>query len=138
MLFKLTPPKFWQQKNIVSYVLLPFSFIYRGLVGVRKFYYRLFPGKKFSVPIIVVGNITVGGAGKTPLVIYLAELLGNEGYKPGIVSRGYGGKSKNYPLLVTPASRIEEVGDEALLIASRTQYPVSLLQTEWLRLINCI
>lgn len=124
MLFKLTPPKFWQQKNIVSYALLPFSFIYRGLVGVRKFYYRLFPGKKFSVPIIVVGNITVGGAGKTPLVIYLAELLGNEGYKPGIVSRGYGGKSKNYPLLVTPASRIEEVGDEALLIASRTQYPV--------------
>ena len=123
-MINLTPPKFWYKKSIVSYTLLPFSFIYRGIIRLRKFYYQIFPGKKFPVPIIIVGNITVGGTGKTPLVIYLAELLKNKGYNPGIISRGYGGKNKNHPLLVTPESRVEEVGDEALLIARRTQCPI--------------
>lgn len=123
-MISLTPPKFWYKKNIISYLLLPFSFIYRGIVVLRKFYYQIFPGQKFSVPIIVVGNITVGGTGKTPLVICLAEFLKSNGYNPGIISRGYGGKSKSYPLLVTSESKVEEVGDEALLIARRTKCPV--------------
>jgi tetraacyldisaccharide 4'-kinase len=123
-MINLTPPKFWQRRSIVSYALLPFSFIYLGIVSLRKFYYQIFPGQKFPVPIIVVGNITVGGTGKTPLVIYLAELLKNNGYNPGIISRGYGGKSENYPLLVTLKRKVEEVGDEALLIARRTQCPI--------------
>lgn len=124
MLFKLTQPKFWHQRNIISFLLLPFSFIYRGIISLRKFYYRLFFPQKFSVPIIVVGNITVGGTGKTPLVIYLAELLKSKGYKPGIISRGYGGKSKNYPLFVTSKSKAKETGDEALLMMQRTECPV--------------
>ncbi|MEI8055077.1 MAG: tetraacyldisaccharide 4'-kinase [bacterium] len=123
-MINLTPPKFWYKKSIISYVLLPFSFIYLVVISLRKFYYQIFPGQKLPVPIIIVGNITVGGAGKTPLVIYLAELLKNNGYNPGIISRGYGGKSKNYPLLVTSGSKVEEVGDEALLIARRTQCPM--------------
>lgn len=123
-MINLIAPKFWYKKSIASYILLPFSFIYRGIISLRKFYYQVFPGKKFSIPIIIVGNIVVGGAGKTPLVICLAELLKNKGYIPGVISRGYGGKSKNYPLLVTPESKVEEVGDEALLIARRTQCSV--------------
>lgn len=120
----LTQPKFWYKKSVISYFLLPFSFIYIVIVNIRKFYYKIFPAKKFPVPIIIVGNITVGGTGKTPLVIYLAELLKKNGYNPGIISRGYGGKSKNYPLFVTDNSRVKEVGDEALLIARRTKCPV--------------
>jgi len=124
VLFKLVPPKFWYQRNIVSYALLPFSFVYRGIVVLRKLYYQFFPGPKIPIPVIVVGNITVGGTGKTPLVIYLAELLKSNGYVPGIVSRGYGGQSNNYPLLVIPESKVEEAGDEALLIARRTKCTV--------------
>jgi tetraacyldisaccharide 4'-kinase len=126
MLFKLTQPKFWYKKNIISYILLPFSFIYIGIINLRKFYYQLFSKQKFPIPIIVVGNITVGGTGKTPLVIYLAELLKSKGYRPGIISRGYGGKSKNHPLFVTSESRVEETGDEALLIMQRTKCPVAI------------
>lgn len=124
MLFKLVPPKFWYQKNLISYLLLPFVVIYRVIIGLRKFYYQIFLPTNFSVPIVVVGNITVGGTGKTPLVIYLAENLKKHGFKPGIVSRGYGGKYGNYPLIVTPDSNVEEVGDEALLLARRTMCPV--------------
>ena len=124
MWVKLTVPKFWEQKNIISYALLPFSLIYQGIVRLRKLYYRLVAGKKPQVPVIVVGNITVGGSGKTPMVIYLTELLASKGYRPGIISRGYGGKSSAYPLIVTPNSKVEEVGDEALLLAHRTQFPV--------------
>jgi tetraacyldisaccharide 4'-kinase len=124
MFFKLTQPKFWYKKNIISYILLPFSFIYRAIIRLRKSYYQFFPTKKLPVPIIIVGNITVGGTGKTPLVIYLAEFLKSKGYSPGIVSRGYGGKSKNYPLAVTSESKVEETGDEAFLLRQRTKCPV--------------
>lgn len=124
MLLRLAPPGFWQKKNIISYFLLPFSLIYLGIVWLRRIYYRIFPSLKLPIPIIVVGNITVGGTGKTPLVIYLAEVLKNNGYYPGIISRGYGGKSKNYPLLINSKSKAAEVGDEPLLIARRTQCPV--------------
>jgi tetraacyldisaccharide 4'-kinase len=76
------------------------------------------------VQVVVIGNITVGGTGKTPLTIWLAELLKNSGYKPGIISRGHGGKSDNWPLSVNEHSDVNQVGDEALLIAKRTQCPV--------------
>ena len=74
--------------------------------------------------MIVVGNLTVGGTGKTPLVIWLAEFLRQSGYKPGIVSRGYGGKRLEAPLSVTAASDPAEAGDEPVLIARRTGCPV--------------
>ena len=84
-----TAPKFWQQKNIWSWLLLPLSWLY--LLGLRlhKLCYRLQWKKTyfFTVPIIVVGNLSVGGTGKTPLVIWLANFFIQQGYKPGIISR---------------------------------------------------
>ena len=96
------------------------------LVLARRFFYRV--GLKkiayFSVPVIVVGNITVGGTGKTPLVIWLANFFKAKGYQPGIVSRGYGGRAPSYPQLVQPQSDPREVGDEALLLLLNTVCPV--------------
>jgi tetraacyldisaccharide 4'-kinase len=74
--------------------------------------------------VIVVGNITVGGTGKTPLVLYLLEQLQEQGFKPGVISRGYGGKSTVYPQLVTANSMAFAVGDEPLLLAKRSGCPV--------------
>lgn len=78
----------------------------------------------FPFPVIVVGNITVGGTGKTPLVIRLVQLLKLAGYRPGIVSRGYGGKAMQYPLRVTADTRAHEAGDEALVLFRNCQCPV--------------
>ncbi len=76
------------------------------------------------VPVIVVGNITAGGTGKTPFVIWLVEYLKQLGFRPGVVSRGYGGKRTVEPMLVTPNTNPNASGDEALLIARRTEVPV--------------
>lgn len=76
-----------------------------------------------GVLLIVIGNISVGGTGKTPMVIWLAEYLRAQGFRPGIVSRGYGGKHTK-PMLITASSDAREVGDEAVVIARRTECPV--------------
>ena len=81
--------------------------------------------QRVSVPVIVVGNITVGGTGKTPLVIWLAEFLKTRGYHPGIASRGYGGTAKNWPQQVRPDTDPLIVGDEPVLISRRTGCPVA-------------
>ena len=123
-MIKLFPPKFWYRRNIISYILLPFSFVYRMFISLRRSYYKYFSSAKFSVPIVVVGNITVGGAGKTPLVIYLIEILKDHGYRPGVISRGYGRKIKIDSIDVTSESKVEEVGDEALLILRHAKCPI--------------
>jgi len=74
--------------------------------------------------VIVVGNVTVGGSGKTPLVAWLVRHLEDTGKKPGIVSRGYGGSTGRSPVIVATGSRAERVGDEPLLLAKRTGVPV--------------
>lgn len=117
-------PKFWYRRGISSYILFPFSLVYRVIIWLRKLYYRYGPRVKFPVPIIVVGNITVGGTGKTPLVIFLAQLLKNQGYFPGIVSRGYGRENSRGFMLVAADSKVTEVGDEALLISRQVDCPV--------------
>jgi tetraacyldisaccharide 4'-kinase len=116
----------WYKKSILSYLLLPLSWLFRLIIFIRCLFYRLHLKKvyKFSVPIIVVGNLTVGGTGKTPLVIWLADLLANQGFHPGIVSRGYKAKNLKTPKLVTPISKVIETGDEPLMIARRTKCPV--------------
>lgn len=79
-----------------------------------------------SVPVLVVGNITVGGTGKTPLVIWLVDWLAARGWRPGVVARGHGGSAPRYPVLVDAGSDPLEVGDEALLIHQRTGVPVAV------------
>ncbi len=73
-----------------------------------------------KVPIIVVGNITVGGTGKTPVTVHIVNLLKRSGYKPAVITRGYGGKAQTWPQKVTPDSDAEMVGDEAVLMATST------------------
>jgi tetraacyldisaccharide 4'-kinase len=106
----------------------PLSLLFGAIAKRRRADYT--SGRKSSyrapVPVVVVGNISVGGNGKTPMVVYLVETLQSMGYKPGVVSRGYGGKAVRYPLLVEPTTLAVECGDEPKLIAQRTGAPVAV------------
>ena len=108
----------WYKKSLWLYLLYPFSFIFSYLTSRRRRKY--IKNKKISyksdIPIVVVGNLTIGGTGKTPLVKYIANELADRGYKPGIVSRGYGGKFKE-TLQVTSETSVKETGDEAQILA---------------------
>jgi tetraacyldisaccharide 4'-kinase len=88
---------------------------------VRKFFLIRFAQKKFDIPVIVVGNISVGGTGKTPLLIAIVQYLQEQGYKPGVVSRGYGGKAPHYPYLLDEKTQADQSGDEPLLIFNATK-----------------
>lgn len=116
----------YQPPSFITYLLAPLAGVYRIFAQAKALAYRnqLLAAKRFSVPVIVVGNLTVGGAGKTPLVIALAKSLQQRGYRPGIVSRGYGSKSNIFPLLINENSSVLEAGDEPLLIAKHTKMPV--------------
>ena len=116
----------WYKDYFLGVWLVPFSVLYIEAIKIRRFLYRirLLSSTCVSVPVIIVGNITVGGTGKTPLVIWMADFLKQKGYKPGIISRGYGGQSETWPLPVDSSSKPEQVGDEAIILASRTQCPV--------------
>ncbi len=116
----------WYRGQPIFWLLLPLSLLFLLITALRRWAYArgLIASYRAPVPVIVVGNITVGGTGKTPLVMALVERLRNAGYRPGIVSRGYGGESANYPRLVALDDVASEVGDEPLLLAQRTQVPV--------------
>jgi tetraacyldisaccharide 4'-kinase len=116
----------WYRLTPVSLLLWPLSLIFCALVQLRRLLYRLgwLRQTRLAVPVIVVGNITVGGTGKTPLVIWLADFLRQAGYRPGIVTRGYRGNSQTWPVAVTPQTPAEQVGDEAVLLARRSGCPV--------------
>jgi tetraacyldisaccharide 4'-kinase len=116
----------WYKDAFLGILLLPFAYIFSDVVRFRRFLYRrgILKSHTLPVPVIVIGNITVGGTGKTPLIIWLAELLRYAGYKPGIISRGYGGQSETWPQIVNENSDVSKVGDEALLIAKQTRLPV--------------
>ncbi len=118
--------KIWYENNVLQYLLFPLSLIYRTLISIRRFLYKknIFKTHKFNIPLIIVGNITVGGTGKTPLVIALVKALQKNGFHPGVISRGYGGKSKIWPVFVDKNSDPVLVGDEAILIAKNTGVPV--------------
>lgn len=115
----------WYREMYLSTWIMPLSLLYVDVVRLRRFLYRI--GLKRSVrlpvPVVVVGNLTVGGTGKTPLVAWLARFLAAEGYRPGIISRGYGGK-QDAPRPVTAASDPALVGDEAVLLATHSGCPV--------------
>jgi len=114
----------WYQMHPLRWLLWPLSWVYAAIVRVRRLIIECFFQKKLSVPVIVVGNITVGGVGKTPLVIALAKTFLEKGLRVGIVSRGYGATVKRFPYEVSPQADAKKVGDEPRLLAITTGCPV--------------
>jgi tetraacyldisaccharide 4'-kinase len=115
----------WYRDRRWLQCLRPLSTVFAMVSTIRRSLYRNSARAYTSrYPVIVVGNITAGGTGKTPLVIYLAQQLCARGYRPGIVSRGFGSKAAIYPFAVTPRTGFREAGEEALMIARHTQCPV--------------
>jgi len=117
----------YKKRHPLSFVLVPFGWLYQIVMMVRYQLYQsgLLPVQRAPVPVIIVGNISVGGTGKTPLVIWLANYLKQQGFNPGIVSRGYGGAAKKWPQQVRSDSDPTMVGDEPVLIARKTGCPVA-------------
>ena len=122
----------WQRLGGGALIFFPLSILYRGVVALRRVLYRarILPSWHARVPVVVVGNITVGGTGKTPLVIEVLEILQRRGWTPGVIARGYGrvpsresdprGVVRVYPDVATP----EHFGDEPVVIARRSRVPV--------------
>lgn len=119
---------YWYSTNPVAVLLLPLSWLFCLAVMLRRAAYRtgLLKTARLPVPVIVVGNISVGGTGKTPLVVWLAAFLKQHGYRPAIVSRGYGGQTREYPLFVMPDSDPRLAGDEAVLLVRRCGCPMAV------------
>lgn len=124
----------WQTKNIVTYLLMPLSWIFYCIAMLRKYYLRA--NARLSKPtIIVVGNISVGGNGKTPILIALANQLKQVGLTVGIISRGYGANASTYPVVCGMNSDPYLCGDEPVLIARQTQLEV-VIDPNRVRAIN--
>lgn len=117
--------RLWRHRGILAWLLLPLSLVFYLLTSLRRALYRtgVIASVRLPVPVVVVGNITAGGAGKTPLTIWLAEELRKRGWHPGVVSRGYGGNADGVRK-VSHGDTPLEVGDEPLLIKQRTGCPV--------------
>jgi tetraacyldisaccharide 4'-kinase len=115
---------YWYRISPVHLILLPASWLFGALSALRRVLYhsRILSSFKLPVPVIVIGNISVGGTGKTPLTLAIARQLADHGHHPVIVSRGFGGDSRQQ--LVTENSTAAEVGDEPLLMAQRRICPV--------------
>lgn len=118
----------WQKKSLFTWLLAPLSGLFWLISQIRRALYRKNCLKSYRspVPVLIVGNISVGGNGKTPVVVWLVEQLQAKGVKVGVISRGYGGKTKTFPCLVTQASEAEQVGDEPVLIVQRTGVPLAI------------
>ena len=115
----------WTRNSRWLLLLLPFTWIFASLSNLRRCYLqRRYQGQPYTAPVVIVGNISVGGSGKTPLIIALVAALKQRGYSPGVVSRGYSGNAAQYPLSVTAATAVSESGDEPLLIATLADCPV--------------
>lgn len=118
--------KAWYKKSSWLWILWPLSLITKKISEKRlkKFLSGKTKPWKPDIPVIVVGNIVAGGTGKTPFVIWLAKKLTNLGYKPGVISRGYGGKAKKYPLVLDESTKVKMSGDEPRLIFHNAKVPV--------------
>ncbi len=120
--------RIWSGESPLWLLLLPLSWLYGLVSGLIRLSYKvgLKRAWRAPVPVVVVGNLTAGGNGKTPVVIWLVEQLTRRGIRVGVVSRGYGGKAERYPLLLTPQTTTAEAGDEPVLIFQRTGAPVAV------------
>jgi tetraacyldisaccharide 4'-kinase len=119
--------RIWYARDAPPRWLLPFGFLFGAGTGLRRWLYRkqLRGTVRLSRPVVVVGNLSVGGTGKTPLVCWLVERLQELGFRPGVVTRGYGG-SNRAPRLLRESDTAALVGDEPLLLARRTRVPVAV------------
>jgi len=117
--------RIWMRRGLCALTLWPLSLLFRTVVAVRRSLYALglLKSTRLPVPVIVVGNIFVGGTGKTPFVIWLVEALRHAGFNPGVISRGHGTDNRQVQL-VTPTSLPQDSGDEPLLLAQRTHCPI--------------
>ncbi len=113
----------WYQKRLWAWLLLPLSWLYQILSAIYRRYARKHLAK-IAAPVVVVGNISVGGTGKTPVIIALAKALTAQGLKVGIISRGYGSQAPHYPYEVNPHDSAHIAGDEPLLIAKASDCAV--------------
>ncbi|GKX62548.1 tetraacyldisaccharide 4'-kinase [Pragia fontium] len=120
--------RIWSGESKWYLLLLPLSWLYGLVSGIRRLGYRcgLLKSWRAPLPIVVVGNLTAGGNGKTPVVIWLVENLQQQGIKVGVVSRGYGGKAERYPLVLEQTTTTDMAGDEPVLIFQRTGAPVAV------------
>lgn len=113
----------WYQGSAWLHLLRPLAALFTWLSGrVKKRDQTL--ARPGNLPVVVVGNITVGGTGKTPLLVSLVKQLQQQGYKPGVISRGYGSRSKTFPLSIAPDTSAKLAGDEPLLIAQACACPL--------------
>lgn len=115
----------WYGDSRWAWLLLPLAWLYSTVVQRRRHQQRSVE-RAPPVPVLVVGNVTVGGTGKTPIVVHLVETLLAAGARVGVISRGYGSQAEQFPYLVTAESPVAEAGDEPLLIAARTGIPVMI------------
>ncbi|MCQ8227200.1 tetraacyldisaccharide 4'-kinase [Pantoea trifolii] len=120
--------RIWSGRSPLWLLLWPLSLLYGAITWLIRLSFQHGWRKSWRAPcpVIVVGNLTAGGNGKTPVVIWLVQALQQRGLRAGVVSRGYGGKAERYPLLVTAETPTAQAGDEPVLIAQRTQVPVAV------------
>jgi len=118
----------WEKRGWVACVLYPVSLLFKGIVFLRSAMFNagMLKVQSFAVPVIVVGNISVGGTGKTPIVSALVNRCKSAGLQPGIVSRGYGAAPAKLPRLIDSTTPVELSGDEPLLLARETGVPVCI------------
>jgi tetraacyldisaccharide 4'-kinase len=115
----------WHERAGWLILLWPVSVLFQALTAIRRAAQQSKQRPAYlTAPLIVIGNISLGGTGKTPLLITLSQELQKQGFKPGIISRGYGGDAPSYPLAVNSDSDVSQSGDEAFLIAGKTGCPV--------------
>lgn len=117
----------WSSRGLFAWALSPLSLLYMALAKSQQ---KKAHAKSLPVPVVVVGNIYVGGTGKTPVTMALVRALAHAGFRPGIISRGFG-RHSDTPQLVTPTSLAKDVGDEPLLICQQTGVPVAVGSNRW-------
>jgi len=120
--------KHWYRRGAVAWLLWPASLVFGFVALLRRLLFSLgiLKSRHPGIPVIVIGNIVAGGSGKTPLVIWIAEFLRSRGWRPAIISRGYGGRGGNAgaPRAATLADQASDVGDEPILLSRRSGCPV--------------
>ncbi|MEE9447472.1 MAG: tetraacyldisaccharide 4'-kinase [Arenicellales bacterium] len=116
----------WQKRGLFAWLMSPLSLCICVLAQLKRWAYQsgILKQHALSVPVIVVGNISVGGTGKSPLVAHIAQLLQQHNFKPGIICRGYKGKADTWPQFVKADSQPDWVGDEPVMLAMQTHCPV--------------